>query len=223
MIDTTLGAHAARMDRMYRLQRHVYNVTRKYYLLGRDPMLNGIAPGRGQVVLEIGCGTGRNLIWLAKRFPQARCCGVDASTAMLDVARASIRRRRVDDRVRVWPAMAETMDPSALFGLGPADHVVFSYALSMIGDWRAALTRASAALAPGGTLHIVDFGDFGGLPAWFREGFVRWLAAFGVHHRPELIDGLRAWAASTGAQLQIDTLYGGYAWIARAQTTPRAT
>ena len=32
-------SHADRMDRMYRYQRHIYDITRKYYLLGRDRMI----------------------------------------------------------------------------------------------------------------------------------------------------------------------------------------
>ena len=34
--------HAALMDGVYRWQRHVYDVTRKYYLLGRDRMIEGL-------------------------------------------------------------------------------------------------------------------------------------------------------------------------------------
>ena len=36
------GGQAAAMDRMYRLTRHVYDATRRYYLLGRDRMLGRI-------------------------------------------------------------------------------------------------------------------------------------------------------------------------------------
>lgn len=35
--------HANLMDRIYRRQRHFYDATRKYYLLGRDPMIAGLA------------------------------------------------------------------------------------------------------------------------------------------------------------------------------------
>ena len=35
----------------------------------------------------------------------------------------------------------------------------FSYSLSMIPDWRGAIDRGWAAVAPGGSLHIVDFGQ----------------------------------------------------------------
>jgi len=50
------------MDRMYRHQRHIYDASRKFYLLGRDALITGLAPPKGGTILEIGCGTGRNLI-----------------------------------------------------------------------------------------------------------------------------------------------------------------
>ena len=85
MSSETLGvtSHDATsaMDGMYRYQRHIYDLTRKYYLLGRDRMIARLAPHAGDAVLEIGCGTGRNLIVAASTFPQARLFGVDVSTA----------------------------------------------------------------------------------------------------------------------------------------------
>ena len=56
------AAGAALMDRLYRRQRHFYDVTRKHYLLGRDRLIDGLAPPSGGRVLEIGCGTARNLV-----------------------------------------------------------------------------------------------------------------------------------------------------------------
>ena len=50
-----------RMNRMYRRQRHIYDGTRRYYLLGRDPLIAKLKPEAGANVLEVGCGTGRNL------------------------------------------------------------------------------------------------------------------------------------------------------------------
>jgi S-adenosylmethionine-diacylgycerolhomoserine-N-methlytransferase len=55
------------MNRTYRHQRHIYDVTRKYYLFGRDRLIARLDPPAGGRVLEIGCGTARNLIAAARR------------------------------------------------------------------------------------------------------------------------------------------------------------
>ena len=89
------------MNRTYRHQRHIYDLTRKYFLLGRDRLIAGLDAYPGARVLEIGCGTGRNLIAAARRFPDARLFGVDISTEMLNSAAAAIARaraRRKDQR-----------------------------------------------------------------------------------------------------------------------------
>ena len=72
------------MDSIYRTQRHIYDLTRKYYLLGRDRLIRELAPPEDGCVLEVGCGTGRNLIKAARRYPRARFYGIDISEAMLE-------------------------------------------------------------------------------------------------------------------------------------------
>ncbi len=47
--------------------------------------------------------------------------------------------------------------PASYRPADPADCVYFSYALTMIPDWRRAIDNAIAMLAPGGTLGVVDF------------------------------------------------------------------
>ena len=64
-------SHGAHMDGIYRYQRYIYDATRKYYLLGRDRMLDGLDPPERGTILEVGCGTGRNLILAAKRHGYA--------------------------------------------------------------------------------------------------------------------------------------------------------
>src|SRR5581483_4255201 len=133
----------------YRHQRHIYDVSRKFYLLGRDRLIRELAPAPGSRVCEIGCGTGRNLVALARRYPEAAIFGIDASNEMLRTARASIARAGLTARIRIARCLAEELDPAATFGLaGPFDAVVFSYTLSMIPDWRRALDRAVAVLKP---------------------------------------------------------------------------
>ena len=92
---------ADRMNRMYRRQRHIYDGTRRYYLLGRDELIAGLQPAPGASVLEIGCGTGRNLVSAARRHPDARFFGIDVSTEMLTSAISAISRHGLTDRIRV--------------------------------------------------------------------------------------------------------------------------
>src|SRR6202011_1623565 len=88
-----------RMNRMYRRQRHIYNGTRRYYLLGRGQLLSDLKPAGGAGVLEIGCGTGRNLVLAAQLYPDARFFGIDVSTEMLTSGISAIARRGLPDGI----------------------------------------------------------------------------------------------------------------------------
>lgn len=205
------GDHRAHMDGIYRYQRYIYDATRKYYLLGRDRLLDELQPPAGGTILEIGCGTGRNLILAARRYPQARLYGFDISSEMLKTARASIARAGYADRITVAEGDATAFDAQAMFGRAQFDRVFVSYAFSMIPPWRQSLTPALQAVAPGGRLHVVDFGQFEGWPAFFKAGMFAWLAKFTVHPRADLEAALReTTAAAAGAGLTFTRLYRGY-------------
>ena len=108
---------ASLMDRMYRRQRHVYDLSRKFYLLGRDEAITHLRPAPGDKVLEIGCGTGRNLIKLAQAYPEARLFGVDVSQEMLATAAASSARAGLVSRIALFPADATAFNAWGLVGL----------------------------------------------------------------------------------------------------------
>jgi S-adenosylmethionine-diacylgycerolhomoserine-N-methlytransferase len=208
------------MDRMYRWTRHVYDATRRYYLLGRDRMLRRLADdlpdaaGTTPAVLEVGCGTARNLRCLADMAPAARLYGLDASEEMLDTARRSLDRSGLPN-VTLGQGLAEEVDPPAMLGTsGPFDAVFFSYVLSMIPTWEAAVEAALNQVRPGGTLAVVDFWDQGDLPGWFRTLLQSWLDLFGVHHRPELLAYLRTLDADGRVDLTLEPVAYRYAYIA---------
>jgi S-adenosylmethionine-diacylgycerolhomoserine-N-methlytransferase len=213
---TTVAA-AGLMDRIYRHQRHVYNATRKYYLLGRDPMIARLQPRPGDAVLEIGCGTGRNLIAAACRYPQARFFGVDISTAMLATAATSVARAGLAGRIRLAQGDATRRESPAAFGDTPFARIFMSYSLSMIPDWRGALDVAMAMVPPGGQLHIVDFGGQEHLPATFRGLLRTWLAQFHVAPVDGLEVALQARSDALGTALVITRPYRGYAQYAVLQ------
>jgi S-adenosylmethionine-diacylgycerolhomoserine-N-methlytransferase len=200
-----------RMNRMYRRQRHIYDGTRRYYLLGRDRLIAGLQPGTRESVLEIGCGTGRNLILAARLYPDARFFGVDVSTEMLTSALASLSRRGLTHQIRLAHGDAAAFDPLALFGVSAFEHIFISYSLSMIPDWRNVLKQAASRLRPGGRLHIVDFGDQERLPAMARALLRRWLAMFDVTPRDDLERELSAMAGRAGAELKFERPFRSYA------------
>ena len=203
---------AALMDRTYRYQRHIYDLTRRYYLLGREKLIAELAPQPGARVIEVGCGTARNLIQAAKLFPDVTFYGIDISAEMLATARANIASAGLDGRIILAKADAAVFDPNALFGIAHFDRVFFSYSLSMIPAWTEALENAARlARKPGASLAVVDFGQQERLPNWFRGLLFGWLDRFHVTPRLELAAALRGIAVRATGGVQLSSLYGGYA------------
>lgn len=209
------------MDRVYRVQRHFYDATRRFYLLGRDRLLEAMSLRAGDHVLEVGCGTARNLVKLAQRWPNARLYGLDASAAMLETASAKIRRCGLQQRVALRAAMAEDWTPAATFGLDqPFDVIFFSYSLSMIPPWQAALENALRHLAAGRAIYIVDFWDQAEWPGWARSLNQWWLRHFHVRHEPALLRYLRNRADEGNVRLELSGLYRRFAYLAQVSAAP---
>lgn len=210
----TVSDHALLMDRIYRWQRRfgIYDATRKYYLLGRDPLLAGLAPPPGGCVLEIGCGTGRNLVKAARLYPQTRFDGIDISQEMLTAAQAAIDGAGLNDRVRLARADAASFDPQSLFGQASYDRIFISYAVSMIPQWQRVMEAAVAGLSPGGELHIADFGDMQHLPRWFKSAMETWLGWHHVTPRAELFDMSSQLAEAHNGTSEARPLHRGFSW-----------
>lgn len=205
--------HASLMDRVYRRQRHFYDATRKYYLLGRDQMIAGLNVPQGGSVLEIGCGTGRNLVKTAQTYPHAKLFGIDISAHMLETAHSAAQRAGIAERTRLARADATDFDPKALFDHNSFDRIFISYAVSMIPQWQPVIRESIRHLKPGGELHIVDFGDQQDLPRWFQKALFKWLRWFHVTPRSDLVSVADRIAAEENASSRHKVLYRGFAWI----------
>jgi len=201
---------AALMDAVYRHQRHIYDASRKYYLLGRDRLIKQLDPGENGTVLELGCGTGRNLIAAAKQYPSASFHGIDISLEMLETAEKNIKKAGFAGRIRLAKGDAGQFDTEDLFGQAAYNRVFFSYSLSMIPAWQAALASGLAATHENGKLCFVDFGQQHGLPRPFRYLLFRWLAAFHVSPRAGLKESCDRLAASCGGTVHFETPFRGY-------------
>jgi S-adenosylmethionine-diacylgycerolhomoserine-N-methlytransferase len=208
------------MDRMYRLQRYFYDFTRKYYLLGRDQLLKEIDVQPGERVLEVGCGTARNLIILAKRHSNAHLYGLDASAAMLETAQAKIDAAKANN-ITLKTALADDFSFNRTFGLTePFDKIFFSYSISMIPPWRESIDNALANLKPGGTLFFVDFYDQKDLPAPFRKLLKWWLKKFHVQFWDDLLPYLRSSADEGRVKFDLKPLFRRYSFIASLKKLP---
>lgn len=208
---TTPTDHSRLMDRVYRRQRHIYDLTRKYYLLGRDRMIYGLDLSEGQSLLEVGCGTGRNLAIVADRYPRTRLFGLDISPAMLATARRKLAG--LSNEVMLRELDGSRFVP-ADFDEPGFDRIMISYALSMIPDWDKTIAASLAALKPGGSLHIADFGQQEGLPRWSGILLRAWLRQFHVTPRADLESILRSMIEGAPYRLEFSTHALGYAWLA---------
>lgn len=186
------------LGRYYRVHARVYDATRWTFLFGRREMVRRAVASAGtggpvRHVLEIGCGTGANLVQLARELPGARLTGVDASGSMLSVA--ARRLRPLGGRVTLVPGFYERP-----LGLDPApDLILFSYCLSMVADrLEPVLGAAARELAPWGRVAVVDFhaSPHAGFRQWMGLNHVRMdgqiVPALARHFVPEQVQVRRA-------------------------------
>lgn len=112
-----------------------------------------LALRRGQRVMEVGCGTGRNIRFLREAVgADGEVIGVDAAGGMLAEARKLAAGRG-------WQNVQLIQEDAAKLLLDePVDVAYFSLSYSVMPDRDAALDRVWEALRPGGRLVIMDAG-----------------------------------------------------------------
>lgn len=171
--DSSRQTHRDFLNAYYGVSRWFYDLTRKYYLFGRDPLLVSLAKEPWKRLVEIGPGTGRNLRKLMRLRPDAELGGVEASDAMLEFASPRC------PNAQLVQGFAEKTDYSELLGDRP-ERILFSYCLSMVQQKRAALEHARKMLSEHGEIVVVDFSDLEGLPSPLARALRAWLRAFHV-------------------------------------------
>lgn len=147
------GEHAERLEQFYAEQAEDYDAFRERLLPGRRALLSSLPLNDGVSVIDMGGGTGANLEFIPAEDHERirRWTIVDLSRSLLGIA-----RRRANEKG--WTHVELLEDDACTFTpTEPPDLVLFSYSLTMIPDWIAALDHAFDLLKPGGHIALVDF------------------------------------------------------------------
>ncbi len=168
--------HAERLDSFYSGQADAYDSFRERLLHGRNELFSAIDFPDGGTWIDMGAGTGENAERVGDRLASLdKVYQVDLSTSLLAVAKARAEQRGWSN---VEPVEFDATKFVPENGLGSVDVVTFSYSLTMIPDWFAAMEHALALLKPGGVIGVVDFYVGRKYPAeglrkhsWFTRSF----------------------------------------------------
>lgn len=138
----TLGfMEAHEWDIRYSATETMWSYEPNVFLVSR---VEGLRPGRA---LDLGCGEGRNALWLASRGWEVTA--VDFSQVAVDRGRSWAEQRGLRVDFEVADVIEFTPEPEAF------DLVIVFYLQLPHDEVRQVLTHAVQALAPGGTLLVV--------------------------------------------------------------------
>jgi ubiquinone/menaquinone biosynthesis C-methylase UbiE len=127
----------------------------------RAMLLDALNPHDGELIVDIGCGTGSQAIAIKRAQPGARVVGIDPDPTVLAIACAKAQRAGVE--VEWIQGLGDQAD--ALVGAGIADAVISSLVLHQCDvTVKAAILRAmTRAARPGARVLIADYGRQRGL------------------------------------------------------------
>jgi S-adenosylmethionine-diacylgycerolhomoserine-N-methlytransferase len=194
------ASHQARLDSFYSQQSAGYDEFRKRLLHGREQLFQSLvarlpADRNDLVWLDLGGGTGSNIENLSPHLGRFKAVYiVDLSTSLLKVARERIEKNKWTN-VHALEADVTTFTPP----VDRVDVVSFSYSLTMIPPWLAAIDRAHQLLSPGGLIGSVDFFVGHKFPGpgdakhglLTRTGWPLWFGLDNVFLSPDILTALR--------------------------------
>jgi ubiquinone/menaquinone biosynthesis C-methylase UbiE len=130
-------------------------------LLARAPrwrraLLAQVAPRAGDVIADVGCGTGTQLVRIGRSAPDVTLIGIDPDPAVLQRA----RRKTAAAGLVVELTHGYARDAAELLRDRGANKIVSSLVFHQVppAEKEAGLAAIRAALVPGGELHVADYG-----------------------------------------------------------------
>lgn len=150
-VDRDVDAVKQRLALGYSSAAPVYDATAGHlYLNGLKHLLARIRPRRWPSVLDVGCGTGINLLATANALhPTRLLCGIDLSPGMVETARQKAAARGI-------PAHFIVGDAERLpFADGTFDLIICNSVLHWFTDRAAAIREMARVLSPGGQVALI--------------------------------------------------------------------
>ena len=122
----------------------------------RRALLRQLAPREGDVIADIGCGTGTQLVKIGRRTPGVTLIGVDPDPDVLHRA----RRKTAKAGLVVGLSRGYARDAADLLRDRGVNKIVSSLMFHQVppAEKVAGLAAMRAALVPGGELHVADYG-----------------------------------------------------------------
>jgi len=168
--------------KLYRRRAACYDLTANlYYLVGfrewhyRQQAVDTLRLKQGDIVVELGCGTGLNFSLLRSRIgTEGRIIVVDLTDRMLEQAEERVRRRGWNNVELVQADAADYAFPDGVVG------ILSTFALTLMTDYVRIIKTGRDALASGGRFAILDFKKPDKAPLWLTRFIVRLTTPFGV-------------------------------------------
>jgi ubiquinone/menaquinone biosynthesis C-methylase UbiE len=118
---------------------------------------------RGDLVVDLGCGTGLNFPWLQQVVgPQGRIIGVDLTDAMLEQARRRVATAGWKNVELVQADAASYAFPAQVNG------ILSTFALTFLPQAQLVIQNGCRALAPLGRWVVLDMAWLRAWPVWFH-------------------------------------------------------
>jgi S-adenosylmethionine-diacylgycerolhomoserine-N-methlytransferase len=138
-----------RLESFYVTQADLYDSYRHRMLHGRFPMVKAMPAPKGGVWVDMGGGTGSNLEFFSSNLNHwGKVVVLDLCPSLAETARRRVRSGGWDSFVDVVVGDACDHGCPGMPASGTVDVVTFSYALTMIPDWREAIRNAHRMLKP---------------------------------------------------------------------------
>jgi len=119
---------------------------------------------RGDLVVDIGCGTGLNFALLQEAIgPEGRIIGVDLTDAMLDQARLRVAAHGWKNVELVQSDATQYACPTQV------DGILSTFALTFVQDCERVIQNGCRALAPGRQWVVLDMAWPSAWPLWWRH------------------------------------------------------